>query len=138
MLKRMNNALPGLVFGIIIYGLMIQITGVWFVTDKIRYSTGLWFGIATAIGMAVNLATVIRDSVELWDAEHANRRIITKSVLRYLIVVVLFFIVGYFNLGNLFTAFIGVFGLKVSAYLQPLFYRLMGRDSGGSENASGE
>ena len=136
MLRRMNNALPGLVIGIIVYGIVIQFTGVWFVADKLRYSTGLWIGIAAAIGMAVNLATVIRDSVEKASTECANRRIIRMSVLRYVIVVILFFILGYFKLGNLFTAFIGVFGLKVSAYLQPVFYRVADRISGGSEQAS--
>lgn len=100
--------------------------------DKFHYSTGLWTGIAAAVGMAINLATVIRDSVEMEATEHANRRIITKSVLRYIIVVILFFILGYFKLGNLFTAFIGVFGLKVSAYLQPVFYRITGRRSAGT------
>lgn len=119
MLKRINDALPGLVVGILIYGVIIQLTGVWFIDDKLRYSTGLWFGIAIACGMAINLAIVIRDSVEFMDVAHANRRIIMKSVLRYIVVVILFFILGYFNLGNLFTAFIGVLGLKISAYLQP-------------------
>ena len=42
MLKRLNDALPGLVTGIIIYGVIIQITGVWFVDDKLGYSVGLW------------------------------------------------------------------------------------------------
>ena len=53
MLKRINDALPGLVFGIVFYGIVVQLIGVWFVTDKISYSIGLWYGIAIAVGMAV-------------------------------------------------------------------------------------
>ena len=138
MLKRINNALPGLVLGILIWGILIQFTGVWFVEDKLRYSIGLWFGLAVAIGMAINLAVVIYDSVSLGDSEHANRRIIAKSVLRYAIVVILFFILGYFNLGNLFTAFLGVLGLKMSAYMQPLFERFSNKLSGRTDAASCE
>ena len=59
MLKRINDALPGLVFGIVFYGIVVQLIGVWFVTDKISYSIGLWYGIAIAVGIAVNIATVI-------------------------------------------------------------------------------
>lgn len=136
MLKRINNALPGLVLGILIWGILIQFTGVWFVEDKLRYSIGLWFGIAVAIGMAVNLAVVIYDSVSLGDSEHANRRIVAKSVLRYAIVVILFFILGYFNLGNLFTAFLGVLGLKMSAYMQPLLERGSNKLDGRTDAAS--
>ena len=92
MLRRINDALPGLVAGIILYGIIIQITGVWFVEDRLSYSIGLWYGITIAIGMAINLAKVIFDSVTIYGEENANRRIIMKSVMRYAVVVILFFI----------------------------------------------
>lgn len=123
MLKRINDALPGLVLGIILYGVMVQLIGMWFVEDKLGYSIGLWYGVVIAVGMAINLAMVIYDSVTIDGGEHANRRIIIKSVLRYLVVVVLFMILGYFKFGNLFSALIGVMGLKISAYAQPLIQR---------------
>ena len=47
MLKRLNDALPELVLGLILYGVVIELAGVWFVTDKLRYSTGLLIGIVT-------------------------------------------------------------------------------------------
>ena len=108
MLRRINDALPGLVVTILLYGLVIELAGVWFVEDKISYSIGLWYGVAIAVGLAINLAMVIFDAVTLGDSEHANRRIIAKSLLRYVVVVILFFILGYFNFGNLFMAFVGV------------------------------
>ena len=138
MLRRINDALPGLVAGIILYGVIIQITGVWFVDDKVSYSIGLWYGITIAIGMAINLAKVIFDSVTIYGEENANRRIIMKSVMRYAVVVILFFILGYFNFGNLFMAFVGVLGLKVSAYLQGLIEKVKHKRSGGSDASSAE
>ena len=45
MLRRINDALPGLVLGIIVYGVIVELAGVWFVTDKVRYTTGLLIGI---------------------------------------------------------------------------------------------
>lgn len=124
MLRRINEALPGLVGGILLYGVCVELAGVWFVDDRLHYTIGLWYGIAIAVGMAVNLATVIYDSVAMGDSEHARRTIIAKSLLRYAVVVILFFILGFFDFGNLFMAFLGVLGLKVSAYLQPLLHRL--------------
>lgn len=138
MLRRINEALPGLVVTILLYGLVIELAGVWFVDDKIGYSIGLWYGIAIAEGLAINLAIVIFDAVSLGDSEHANRRIIAKSILRYVVVVILFFILGYFNFGNLFMAFVGVLGLKVSAYLQGLIERVKDRRSGRSDASSAE
>jgi hypothetical protein len=128
MLRRVNDALPGLVLGILIYGILVQVIGMWFVSDKLGYTVGLWYGIAIAVGMAVNLATVIYDSVMMDGSKDANRRIIAKSLLRYGVVVILFFILGYFKFGNLFMALAGVLGLKISAYAQPLLGRVMNRN----------
>jgi hypothetical protein len=101
MLKRINEALPGLVVSILLYGVMVELIGVWFVKDRIAYSIGVWFGIAVAVGMAINLATVIFDSVTMGDTAHATRRIVTKSILRYVVVVILFVLFGYFQWGCL-------------------------------------
>ena len=136
MLKRINPALPGLIAGIVIYGLLVQATGVWFVEDKMGYSIGLWYGIAIAIGMAINLATVIYDAVTFDGAENANKRVAAKSMLRYIVVAILFGILGYFEFGNLFTAFLGVMGLKISAYAQPFLNKIVNKSNGSFDAAS--
>lgn len=125
MLRRINQALPELLAGILLYGVLIQITGIWFVSDKIRYSTGLWAGIFLAMGMAVNMAIVIFDTVEEMAEGRTSRRASLYAALRYLVVVLAFGIAGYFNLCNIVVMFLGVMGLKVSAYLQPLTHKFL-------------
>ena len=136
MLKRINPSLPGLIAGIVIFGLLIQLTGVWFVVDKLGYSIGLWYGIAIGIGMAINLATVIYDAVTFDGEGNANKRVAAKSMLRYIVVAILFGILGYFEFGNLFTAFLGVMGLKFSAYAQPLLNKIVYKSNGSFDAAS--
>ena len=131
--------MPGLILGILVYGAVVELAGVWFVADKLRYTTGLCIGIALACGMAVNMAVVLQDAVDIYGAsEHGSAKIAAKSVLRYVIVVAVFFVMMKFNLGSLATAFIGVFGLKVSAYLQPVAHRwylkMKGRGDVSSDN----
>ena len=138
MLRRINDAFPGLVLGIVIYGIIVELVGVWFVEDKLRYSTGLLIGISVAIGLAINIAQVIRDAVEIYGADGARNRLIVKSVLRYLVVVVVFFVMMKFNLGNLVTAFVGVLGLKVSAYLQPFAHKVILKLQGRGDHSSTE
>lgn len=125
MLRRLNNALPGLILGILVYGVLVEIIGVWFASDKIRYTTGLAIGIALACGMAINMAVVLADAVDIYGESRAQSKIIAKSILRYLIVVIVFFVMMKWKLGNPIIAFIGVLGLKVSAYLQPFAHRFI-------------
>ena len=102
MLKRLNDALPGLVLGIILYGLLVQFIGMWFVQDKLYYTIGLWYGITIAVAMAIHLAVVIYDSVTLYDEDRAKKMSVIKSVTRYAVVVILFFLIAYFILDILF------------------------------------
>ena len=122
-MKRLNQALPMLVLGILAYGLLVELIGVWFVGDKIRYTTGLIIGIACAIGLAIHIAMIIEESVRI--GEGHEKLLSFKSVMRYLVLCVVMIVMSYFKLGNMFTAIIGILGLKVSAYAQPLLNKFM-------------
>ena len=74
MLKRINDVLPELILEIFLYGLLVQLTGVWFVENKLLYSTGLWIGIAAAMGMAIHMAVVILDTMDLAIEKQADRK----------------------------------------------------------------
>lgn len=125
MLRRINPALPELLTGILLYGLVLQLTGVWFVDEKLQYSMGLWIGIALAMGMAVNMAVVILDAVDAMASKGTAVRTGLWSVLRYVVAVGAFIGVWYFKAGNLLVMFLGMMGLKVSAYLQPFLHKII-------------
>ena len=127
MLRRINDVLPELILEMLVYGLIIQLAGGWFVEDKLRYSVGLWIGIAVAIGMAINMAIVIRDSIELAAEKPAQMRTTLFSMLRYIVVVIMFVVVVYFKLGNVITMFVGVMGLKIAAYVQPFVHKFLSK-----------
>ena len=87
---------------------------------------------------AVHNGTGDRNCIGCGDGgQHAQAKIIAKSILRYVIVVIVFFVMMKFNLGNLFTAFIGVLGLKISAYLQPFTHKFVLKLQGRAETPSG-
>lgn len=136
MLKRINAVLPELIWGILIYGIVVQLAGVWFADDKLSYSTGLWIGIVLAAGMAIHMAVVLNDAADIAAEETAKKRVIFQSTLRYVVVVILFFLVAYFKLGNLITLFIGVMGLKAGAYLQPLTHKVILKLTGRGDASS--
>ena len=132
--RRLNAALPGLLAGILIYGVLAEFCGVWFFDDKLRYTTGLLIGISCALGMAIHLAVVLDETVRTQNAR--PRMVKLKSVLRYLVVVVVFFVMMWLHLGNLISAFIGVLGLKVSAYAQPFLQKHIFQKKPHKEEAS--
>lgn len=115
-LRRMNEALPGLVGGILGYGLVVFGIGILFVPDRKQFAVGLAVGLGCAVFMAVHIASVLNASVAF--GESSVRLLAAKSVLRYFVVVAVFFGMTYFHLGDFIAAFVGIMGLKVSAYIQ--------------------
>lgn len=143
MLRRLNNVLPELILGIIVYGVLAEVIGVCFVADKLAYTIGLVVGVLIACGMAINMASVILDTMDGYaGAENARVRVAAKSALRYCIVAVIFAVMAWFEFGNFYASFIGVLGLKVSAYLQPFTHKvilkLQGRGDESSDNENSE
>ena len=82
MFRRLNQALPELLLGILLYGIVIQVTGVWFAQDRLRYSSGLWIGIATAMAMAYHIARIIAETIDCMDPHKAKVQITAKGILR--------------------------------------------------------
>ena len=126
MLKRLNDALPGLIAGIILYGVLVEVIGVWFAEDKLRYTTGLLIGIALACGMAVHMAWSLNMALDLGESG-AVKKMQLHNLLRYGIVVVVIFALWLSGIGNPVVAFLGIMGLKVAAYLQPFTHKLFRR-----------
>ena len=122
MIKRLssiNTALPRLMAGIILYGGICQLVGIFLTTDKANFSIGLWVGVLTALFMAYHMARVIDNAMELGE-NGAQKTVVAQNVIRYVVVVIILAILMMTNIGNPIAAFIGTMGLKVSAYMQPL------------------
>lgn len=123
-LKKMNPALPSLMATILVYGVLVELIGVWFVEDKLRYTTGLLIGIGLALFLSISIAASIFDVLDV-RGKKDQVKVSLKAVLRYAIVAALSIAMGYFKLGNIITWFIGVMGLKVAALTQPLIHRVI-------------
>ena len=129
-LKEINAALPGLLLGIILFGVLCQITGLFFVSDKAGYSIGIWIGVLTAVFMAFHMAISLNLAVER-DVKWAQAVATRQNIIRYFIVVIILGILMITKIGNPLAAFAGIMGLKVSAYVQPLFAKLSRKEMSG-------
>lgn len=125
-LRKINTALPGLLFGIILFGTFSQAVGFFLVGDKTDFSRGLWIGVVTACFMAFHMAISLNSAVER-DVKGAQAAATRQNIIRYLVVVMILGILMMTKIGNPLAAFVGVMGLKISAYAQPMFNKLTSR-----------
>lgn len=136
-IKEINSALPGLLLGIVIFGVLCQIAGLFLVSDKADFSIGLWIGVLTAIFMSFHMAISLNSVVER-NVKEAQAAATRQNIIRYLVVVIVLGILMVTRIGNPLAAFAGVMGLKLSAYAQPIFAKMSHNRDVTDAHISGE
>lgn len=92
---------------------------------KIIYSLlGLLIGCLLAVYMLVYMNMILEKSMG-FEAKAVERYIVKHSVIRYFSIVIVFGAVCITNIADPIACFIGLIGLKISAYLQPVVSRLI-------------
>lgn len=130
---KKDNTLRELIVGIIFLGVVIQIVCLIVSKDYLYNAIGLWSGIAIACFSAIHMKRSIEDALDLGE-KSATKHVRGAYVKRMLISVVIMGVVIYFNLGNPITMLIGVFPLKLAAYLTPYTHKLFLRFSNRKDN----
>ena len=122
--KTDNTVLKDMIFIMVLYGIVAQIICLIIPGDHLKMAAGLWIGVAAGIGMAIHMKNSLDEALDL--GEEGARKYMQKTyAVRYLTVVVVFMAAAYFQIANVMTLFGGVMGLKISAYLQPVFHKLL-------------
>lgn len=128
-MKRMlqtDETLQEMLLAMPAFGVLCQITLVWFVKDKTGYSLGLWIGVFVAACMAVHMARSLETAFQ-YDVSTAQKIVIKKNLIRYGCVVIVCVLVMESGFINPLATFLGLMALKVSAYLQPFTHKLIRR-----------
>lgn len=119
---KLSSTMNEMLIGMIIFGFLCELVGIWFVPNKLKYSIGLWIGIVLAIGMALHMAWEMSRAMNL-SRKNATVKIQSSSMIRYGVVVIIYAIVAATKIGDPLAAFLGIMSLKFSAYLQPLTHK---------------
>ena len=127
-MKRMfrDETLQEMLLAMPMFGLVCQITIIWFVEDKSGYSLGLWVGILTAACMAIHMNKSLETAFR-YDESTAQKIVVKNNLIRYSCVVVICFLVMKSGFMNPLATFLGLMALKVSAYVQPFTHKLIRR-----------
>ncbi len=124
-MKNMNETLKDLIIGIVLSMIVVCIIGALVSNNKVAFILGDILGSIIAILLSIHLnATIARalDMNEEGAAKYTKKMSILRLIIMGCAVVVALTLPEVFNLiGTL----LGILGLKISAYLQPLTNRFI-------------
>lgn len=129
--KKIDETLLGLLIGIIVFAVISQIAGMFFVKSMLKYTIGLWIGSLLALACAYHMWWSLDRNLSLnADNEGAARAFaIKQSMIRYAVILLVFLCICLTDFAYPLSAFLGIMGLKVGAYLQPVINRLLHKSS---------
>ena len=116
-MKRIDSTLFDLCLGIFLYGIVFQLVLLIF-SREASYSLGLWIGVVLAAAGSVHMWWSI-DRGMGQAVKEATKTISMNNLIRYLVLVVVTFVLIYTDFANPIFMFFGYMGMKVSAYLNP-------------------
>lgn len=124
--NKINETLLELLLGIIAWGVFWQAAGVWFVSDRLGCSLGLWIGVLTACLSAAHMYRTLDCALDLPEKD-AQKYMVARNMLRYGLIAVVLAILMITEAANPLCCFLGVIGLKAAAYMQPFVHKISGK-----------
>lgn len=112
--------------GSVLFGVLCQISIVWFVKDKAGFSIGLWFGVLAALLTILHLSISLNKALDLGEAG-AKKHMVIQNLVRYFVLIVFLSLLMITDFANPLAAFLGLMGVKVGAYLQPFVHMAYSR-----------
>lgn len=121
-----NETLLEIWAGILIFGIVFQVTIVWFLKDKTGYSLGLWLGILASCATTLHLSVSLDKALD-YNEGGAKKHMVIQNLVRYFVLIIFLGLLMITDFANPLAAFLGLMGVKAGAYLQPLLHKVIGR-----------
>lgn len=128
MTEDSNRVLRELILGIIFFGLAVTLAGIWWVDDKKRFFLGLVIGIVLSIWKALHIQSTLTRVLD-YEEKAAQTKMTLSYVVRTLAVIIVLGLLVVWDMGTIpvLMCFVGLFGLKAGAMLQPHIHKYMDR-----------
>ena len=122
LLKQTNRIILEMYTGILAWGLLCLLAGLFFVKDPVRYSASLLFGITFAM---VNTLQMYRSLDRALDFdEKGARKIMHRSfAVRYIALILFLGFIMITGIMDGLVVFLAYMGMKVAAYMQPFTHK---------------
>lgn len=121
-LKQANRTLLEMDTGILGWGIVCQLAGIFLAKDQVRFSASLWFGILFALINTLQMYRSLDRALD-FDEKTARKMISGSYLIRYLSVVVILSIIMITDVMNALVVFLAYMGMKVGAFLQPFTHK---------------
>lgn len=121
-IKSLNEALPQIFFIDMLYLALGEIVIFLVFSSPSLYAVGFFAGVLYAGFASLHMSYRIREVV--YGKVNTTKVLLIGYFIRLAVMIMVFAVLYCFNIGDLLAALVGMFAMKVSAYLQPMTNRI--------------
>lgn len=120
---KIDKTVLSLWIGLVLFGILAEVTGLLLVHEKLAFSIGLWFGISLQFAITFVMHRDCERAVEM-EVKQAEAYIRTRSFMRSLIWFFAMMFAININVTSCVGVFFGLFALKIAAHLSLIVTKL--------------
>ena len=123
-----SSVLKELILGTLLFGVFVALLGVWWVEDKKMFLVGLLIGTAVSVWRAIHMQSTLEKVLD-FEQKTAQAKMALAYGIRMIAIIIVLALMVVLELGNtaILMCFVGLFGLKAGAMLQPHIHKYMNK-----------
>lgn len=122
--KHLSSVLLEMLIVDILYLIIGETVILIFLPDKEFYAIGFFIGVNISVFDTIHMKLAMEKSLHRLEKSAVKSSVFAYAI-RMLIIAVIFVGMYFCGIGDILTALIGMFALKLSAYLQPLSHKVL-------------
>lgn len=123
-MKRLDPTVRDILFGALLYGVIVEIVGLIIVEQRLSYTLGILYGYLCVIFMTCHMYLTLEKALDM-EPDTASKYSVRNSILRYVITLLLLVVAVLVPKVSVIAVVTMLFGMKISAFLQPKIYKYM-------------
>lgn len=121
-IKTQNEALIDLILGILIFGMMVMLVGLFVAPDRLAFVLGIVLGTASSVVRAVHMSVTLDRQLDYGEKD-ARAYAMKNYMIRYLILIAVLLVSAALGTSGMAGAVIGIFLMKPAAVLSPQIHK---------------
>lgn len=115
-IREANETLLDLIFGSLLWSLVVEIAGLFIVSNKLSYTIGIVLGTAVAVGMSISMEKGLERCLHM-NKTKSQRDMVLRSMIRWFFMLAAVWAGMAFDTVSLPGVILGILGLKIAAHL---------------------
>lgn len=123
-MKRLDPTVRDILFGALLYGVIVEIVGLIIVEQRLNYTLGILYGYLCVIFMTCHMYLTLEKALDM-EPDTASKYSVRNSLLRYVITLLFLVVAVLVPKVSVIAVVTMLFGMKISAFLQPKIHKYM-------------